>query len=306
MGERAYSNPRALEMAVKAAAKSSQGYNGRTIDDFFAGRLMERVFSEGRPSFILKGGKSVLARTVDARYTKDTDFLYAGSDLEEALEELKRLAAVDLGDFLEFRFKEARPIAKEQEYREGLRVLFSMVYGGTKRKGDVSVDLVVDAAYSHEADVVEPVGRLQVEGLRQFPYYIYPAAQSVADKVCATMQRYGEGGESSRIRDLVDLVVYVRMESFRGEVLGSPIVREGRVRRMGELDCFRVPESWKTSLAGWYVSSAKEAGLPEELQLVGAAEELVKNCVDPAIAGQVDGQVWNPVLLVWEDLCSQE
>ena len=103
-----YRSALALEQAVKAAARRSGQDVGRAVEGFYAGRLLERVFSEERKPFVLKGGRGILARTLDARYT---DFLYRGDDLEEALGELKRLASKDLGDRMEFRFVSADKIA---------------------------------------------------------------------------------------------------------------------------------------------------------------------------------------------------
>lgn len=124
MNSKTYGSAAALEMAVKAAARKSGQDTNKAIEAYYPGRLLERVFSEPNPSFILKGGRSILARTAEARYTRDTDFLYQGDDLEKALTELKRLAAIDLGDFIEFRFVSAEPIAEDQEYRDGYRVVF--------------------------------------------------------------------------------------------------------------------------------------------------------------------------------------
>ena len=48
--------------------------------------------------------RGMRARIAKASYTRDTEFLHCGVDVDEAVEELRRLAAVDLGDYLEFRF----------------------------------------------------------------------------------------------------------------------------------------------------------------------------------------------------------
>ena len=106
-----YQSALALEQAVRAAARKSGQNVGRAVEGFYVGRLLERVFSEERKSFVLKGGRGILARTVNARYTTDTDFLYRGDNLEEALRELRRLASKDLGDRIEFRFISAEEIA---------------------------------------------------------------------------------------------------------------------------------------------------------------------------------------------------
>ena len=85
----------------------------------------------------------MLARTVDARATRDIDLLSRGDSLDAAVEELKRLATVDLGDFATFEFMRATPIKTEDEYRSGLNVRFRCLIGA-KPVQDVSIDLVVD------------------------------------------------------------------------------------------------------------------------------------------------------------------
>lgn len=141
-----YKTPRALEQAVKEAARKSGRNVNRAITDFYHDRLLERVFSRPDSPFVLKGGRGMLARTTSARYTKDTDMVYEDDGIDEAIEELRGLSSIDLGDHLEYRLVSASPIVEEQEYREGCRVVFEAVLGGTKTITDVSVDLVVNDA----------------------------------------------------------------------------------------------------------------------------------------------------------------
>ena len=68
-----YSSPKALEMAVKDAAKASPLDTNRAIAGFYFHRLLYRVFSEPGTPFVLKGGQGMLARTADARATRDID-----------------------------------------------------------------------------------------------------------------------------------------------------------------------------------------------------------------------------------------
>lgn len=70
-----YKTPAALEMAVKEAAKKSPLDTNRAIAGFYLHRLLCRVFSGPDSPFVLKGGQNVLARTVDARATRDIDLL---------------------------------------------------------------------------------------------------------------------------------------------------------------------------------------------------------------------------------------
>lgn len=300
MSERKYKAARDLEMAVKAAAKKSNQDTGRAIENYYTGRLIERVFSEKEPAFVLKGGRGMLARTVNARHTRDTDFLYRGVDIDEAVNELKRLAEIDLDDFLEFRFVSAERIAEDQEYREGYRVVFTPILGATKTMSDVSIDLVVDRVSGDNADPIVPANRLDIDGLPVFDYLVYPVANAIADKVCATMQRYSGGRESSRVRDLVDLVLYAITETLDGNDLARKIAMETRLRKMGSITCFKVPASWYELYGQSFAKSVKEAKLPEQYGTIIEAEKLVKRCVDPAITCEVDGLTWRPSSLSWE------
>jgi hypothetical protein len=113
------------------------------------------VFADGNDSFVLKDGRAMLARTADARATRDIDLLSTGESLEEALEELVRLAGTDLGDFVTFEFAGSRPIKAEDEYRSGLSVGFVPLVGA-KRLQPVSVDLVVDEVPLEGGERVAP------------------------------------------------------------------------------------------------------------------------------------------------------
>lgn len=81
-----YRTPAALEMAVKAAAKASPLDTNFAISGFYFHRLLCRVSSEKDRKFVLKGGLSVLARTVDARATRDIDLLAQETELGAAVE----------------------------------------------------------------------------------------------------------------------------------------------------------------------------------------------------------------------------
>ena len=149
--------PAALEMAIKAAAKASPLETGRAVSGFYFHRLLCRVFSKPDSPFMLKGGQSMLARTMDARATRDIDLLSEEADLDAALAELRALAEADLGDFVVFEFVGAVPIKVEDEYRSGLKVAFVPLLGG-KRLQEVSIDLVADRVACGEPEIVTPAG----------------------------------------------------------------------------------------------------------------------------------------------------
>ena len=103
-------------MAVKEAAKASSQDTNRAISGFYFHRLLCRVFTDGNASFVLKGGHGVLARTLDARATRDIDLLSTSDNLEGALAALRHLTQRDLGDFIFFEYEGAEPIKADDEY----------------------------------------------------------------------------------------------------------------------------------------------------------------------------------------------
>ena len=145
-----YKTPAALETAVKEAAKKSPLDTNRAIAGFYFHRLLCRVFGDPDSPFVLKGGQSVLARTVDARATRDIDLLARETSVEAAVADLRRLAGIGIDDFISFSFDKAEPIKADGEHRSGMKVWFTPSLGGKSLQA-VSVDLVVD-----EVDDVAP------------------------------------------------------------------------------------------------------------------------------------------------------
>lgn len=105
-----YSTPRGVEAAIKEAAKNaanadpSLDMNKRIQLEYF-NRFLSRIFSEGENSeWVLKGGTGILARIPSTRSTRDIDLYRQGLTLDQALEDLKRLATINLGDHFRFEY----------------------------------------------------------------------------------------------------------------------------------------------------------------------------------------------------------
>jgi hypothetical protein len=87
-----YKTYRAMEQAVKSAAKASGRDVNKAIQAFYHDRFLCRVFSTDSPNFILKGGQSMLARIPNARETRDIDLICRTPNIDEDLEELVKTA----------------------------------------------------------------------------------------------------------------------------------------------------------------------------------------------------------------------
>lgn len=292
-----YKTPKALEMAVGEAAKASVLDTNRAINNFYYHRLLVRVFLEDQPSFVLKGGLGMLARTVDARATRDADLTTSSLDIDAAVRELRRLASKDLGDFVSFQFVGVEPVRADDEYRDGFKVRFD-AFLGARRVQTVSVDLVSDSVPCDDPDWLTPADRIEVSGLVECDYPVYPVTRGMADKVCGIMETHN-GRPSSRVKDLVDLVVYLVTESFPAVQLRADLRRELAIRHLSLDGGFSVPELWRQGYGRVYGKLAAQTGLPERLRSLEPAEGLVKSCVDPALGDLLGEAVWDNVGLIW-------
>ncbi len=186
-----YSSPRALEMALKSVARNSRIETSQVIDGFTTHRLLCRIFMGGRRDFVLKGGRSALARTIDARATRDVDLLYPKKGLDSAREILVDLVSRDLDDFMSFEFAGSRPIATDEDYRDGLSIRF-IPYIGAKRMPTIVLDLVVDTIAVEDAEFVAPADRIEIGDLPTCDYLVLPIEHALADKMCALLERHGD------------------------------------------------------------------------------------------------------------------
>lgn len=293
-----YKSAAAVEMAVKSAASASSLDTGRAVSSFYFHRLLCRVFAGNNKKFVLKGGQAMLARTIDARATRDIDLLALQDSLENALTELVRLAESDLDDFVVFEFAGSKHIKAEDEYRSGLSVKFTPRIG-VKRMQQISIDLVVDKVPLEEVEVIEPVDRIQIEGLSTCNYLLYPVENALADKFCALIEIH-DGRVSTRVKDLVDIAVYAVTCTVDGDKFQNCLSREVAVRGMEMPDKFSVPREWGLFQGRQFEKLSANTGLPAGLKVIDAATELAGNLIDPVISASVSGLQWLPEDLKWE------
>ena len=285
-------------MAVKEAAKASSQDTNRAISGFYFHRLLCRVFTDGNASFVLKGGHGVLARTLDARATRDIDLLSTSDNLEGALADLRHLAQRDLGDFIFFEYEGAEPIKADDEYRSGLSVRFVPVMG-VKRMQPISIDLVVDEVPLEGAEPISPADRIDVKGLITCDYLVYPVGAALADKLCALSERHN-GRASSRVKDLVDIIIYALTCDIDGNDLQRRVQREIAVRKLEPMGAFSLPEEWDASQARQYAKLCAQTGIPKDLHDIKEASKLAARLFDRVLNRRCDGLRWSHADLDWE------
>lgn len=139
-------------------------------------RFLSRVFSEGSDSeWLLKGGTAMLARVPSTRSTVDIDLHRDGFSHDQALDDLRRLAAVDLGD--RFRFVYTGHVnstgGEEQPYTDGYRVAFD-VYIGAQKKSGINVDLAIGAGLTTPVSTMQPPSGLALPRFVSHEHRLYP------------------------------------------------------------------------------------------------------------------------------------
>lgn len=295
-----YKTSSAVESAIKSAAKTVNGKNpARGISDLIRqtdyDRFLCRIFSEGDCSdWVLKGGSAMLARIPSTRRTLDADLFEDGYDAEESLEDLKRLASIDLGDFFRFEFVSARPILQggNQPYADGYRVTFK-IFLGTKLRGAIHVDLATHVGALPRVDVEEPQNRLPLQGLKTVPYRLFPLPCQFADKVCAIVERVN-GEESTRVKDLVDLAIIATTQTIDGVELIAALRTEIGKRALGYPIDFEIPRRWteKEFRNNAYGTSVSNLGMQE-------AAALIRKLLDEVQKDACCLGVWDPCRRIW-------
>ena len=296
-----YSTARGVEAAIKEAAKNaaqvdpSLDTNKRIQLEYF-NRFLSRIFSEGKDSeWVLKGGAGVLARVPSTRSTRDIDLHREGFTLDQALEDLRRLASVDLGDHFRFEYagREASIAADAQPYTDGYRVSFN-IFVGVAGKGSVQIDLAVGAGITDDVETAHPASALDLPRLASNRYRLYPVVDQIADKVCATMANY-DGRPSSREKDLVDIVVFAVTQDIDGTALSLAVDTERHRRKMEPFERFAVPSTWGTG----YVKQSKPVPHCADYPTVVLAAELASRLIDPVLVGEVHGKSWSAGQIGW-------
>ncbi|MFT0847692.1 nucleotidyl transferase AbiEii/AbiGii toxin family protein [Actinomycetaceae bacterium L2_0104] len=301
MTDERYKSAAGVEAAIRESARKASAADpsisiGDRITQEHFNRFLSRIFSDAADSgWLLKGGTGVLARVGSARTTRDVDLFRRDQSLKGALNDLRRLAAIDLGDFFRFEYRgHESSVGGQQTYSEGYRVSFD-VYIGANKRGSLNVDLVINVVTTDEPTVKPPENKLDIPKLPSYDFHLYPVVDQIADKVCATLTKY-RGKPSSREWDLVDLVVLATAEDVSADKLYRALIAEARVRSLTLPDRFSVPASWGRR----YARDARLVPACAPYQTVELAMTLMAAFIDRVLRNEVVGKTWNHSQRDWD------
>lgn len=295
-----YRNATAWRQSLNAHIRAQAAETGRSVQavrrQVAYQRFLARVFAAGDGGWILKGGVGLLMRTPVARATTDVDLIHEQRSTEHAVADLQAAAAHELADGLEFRLGRPVPLSGAGGLTISVEATISTTATVFERFSvDVVTDRAIPAAIEHSTPT--PV----VEGLAELadlpPFALYPLPAQIADKTCATFSQYGaEGRPSTRVRDLVDIVIIATTQTVDADTLSKAVASEATRRGVHLPGQFDLPDQrWRQG----YRREASTASLPPELVDVDGAVALAQAFLGPTLAGAAQPGWWDPDTRQW-------
>jgi hypothetical protein len=298
-----YATGRDLLAAVKARAADQTRRQGvpiqQVIRQFVYDRLLARLFHDPSAPWVLKGGNALMTREPDsARASLDLDLAArrAQQRLDSLLHDLEDAAALDIGDHFRFVIVGRREHQGDTQPNVVGYQLTIDAYCGIKKVVTVTIDLVTGTLITGTPEGVAR-STLAIDGLDPVVVTVYPMCDHIADKVCATAETHGPlGRASSRVRDLVDLVVIAVTQTVDADGLSRAIRLEWRHRGLPGTPAFDPPRDWAAGYAGL---ARRTPGCANFMTFEDAVHFVGKDFLGSVLAGQAGGQTWDPTGGIW-------
>lgn len=139
-----------------------------------------------------------------------------------------------------------------------MKVWFTPPSLGGKSLQTVSVDLVVNKVDGLEPETITPANRLQIDDIPVFGHRIYRAESALANKLLAMVEIH-DGRPLSRVKDLVDVVVYAKACRIDSRTLAEQVANESRARKVNLPERFQIPDAWPEVYGKPYAKMARQA-----------------------------------------------
>jgi hypothetical protein len=254
-------------------------------------RLIARLMNVAADRWALKGGLALDTRMGSrARTSLDMDFDHREGD-DAAREDLAEAMATDLGDHFTF------ALIRSENFREGDVSLAERYTIDCAVAGEpfetVHVDVTLRPPATWEVESAQRPGLLAALGLGPIEVMLVPLERQIAEKLHAYTRTYGKGKVTTRVRDLVDLMLVRTFERPVAQRLGEEIHLTFASRHTHDVPK-RLPGP-PASLAIAYATEAAQVGMPTELS---TAHALVTSWLDPVLNGGAKGH-WDPENSQW-------
>lgn len=253
-------------------------------------RFLARLLHAQPDAWILKGGLALQLRLgARARTTKDIDVL-AFAKPEEITLTLRKAGTLDLGDW--FSFVVAEPVRDAMLGQGGIRHTIQGLLDGRTFESfhiDVGVgDPMVDAA-----EYLSTPALLDFAEIDPTRVPCYPITQQIAEKLHA-YTRPRKSGESSRVKDFVDILLMAELGTISGERLLQALQATFSAQETHALPTSvpQPPSKWESE----FRRMANTVGI--ENMSLAQAFEILQRFLDPILKGEIPG-MWDPAGQLW-------
>ena len=256
-------------------------------------RLLARLMVVAPDRWVLKGALALDFRLgARTRTTKDMD-LAREDDEEAATADFIAAQSVDLGDFFVFDIEKTRDLGEATGGAIRYRARAELA---ARLFEDVVIDVGFSGIRTGKPDLLRGPELLAFADIEPAVVPVLPLEQHVAEKVHAYTRSYGRGLASTRVKDLVDIVLIKSFATLDADRLAESLHRTFEVRGQQP-----VPEALPPPPREWgpaYRKLANEVGQSPEVA-EGHAEAAA--LVDPVLAGVARAR-WDPVRSAWVEL----
>ena len=256
-------------------------------------RLLARLVVVAPNRWVVKGAVALLFRIgPEFRTTKDMD-LGRPDDEQAATADFLAAQAVDLGDHFAFVVERTRRLDRMLEGSAVRYHVTAQLAGRTFE--DVTVDIGFGDPVVGEPELVLGPELLTFAGIPPTEVPALPLEQHVAEKVHAYTRSYAAGEPSTRVKDLVDLVMMSSLFSFQAGRL-----RQALMATFAARGTHRLPDALPPPPTQWraeYRTMAADVGLGPD---VSVGYEHIRAFREPILAGVVpDNAQWDPTQRAW-------
>ena len=285
----------ALEQRLATAAREADLPVMRLRKLVVFDRLLARLLVVAPDRWLLKGALALELRLgARSRTTKDMD-LARRDDEEAATTDLLAAQSVDLGDYFTFAIERT---GRLDAALEGAAVRYHVAAALDGRPFE---DVIVDVGFADPIATAPETLRgpdlLRFAAIEPIAVPAVPITQHVAEKMHAYTRTYASERRSSRVKDLIDLVLIQSAIAFEAGHLQEAL----RVT-FAQRGTHPLPTALRAPPADWepaYSRLAREVGLAPGVR-TGFA--LVTAFLDPILAGAVSDRArWEPLRGAWKE-----
>jgi len=207
---------------------------------------------------------------------------------------LRQAAAVDLEDGFTFTIMSgSRPITGNNRGRR----FTAEARIGPYRLAAFRVDVVVDWTNTQPLDAVPPATPIPSAAYAGPPWRVYPIADHLADKVCATYE-HADPARSTRFHDLIDIALIACNLTVRAGNLADALESESRRRGITLPRRYGPPDQamWERG----FTRLRRAAGpLGARWPSYPEAVTIAQGLLDPILAGERHDGTWDAAKRRW-------